>query len=268
MADKILAGRAGTISFGDVTVNRLGLGTNRIHDGPADRQLLKQALELDVNFIDTARAYAGGDSEIAIGNALSPYSGGVVVATKGGYSHGASPAQLRSELEESLRRLKTGRIDLYQLHRIDPNTSLKESLKALKQFQAEGLIRHIGLSEVSVEQITQAMNIAPIASVQNEYNVANKKHEDVVDFCSENDIVFIPWFPLGGLRGDTAKVEKLVARIARKYRAMPQQIALAWLLKRSKVMLPIPGTTSLAHLKENLQAAAIELSAEDYAALA
>jgi|SRR5665213_2337970 len=267
MADDISAAQAGTITFGDITVNRLGLGTNRIYDNEDGYGLLERAVELGVNFIDTAHRYAGGESEAAIGNALAPYANGLVIATKGGMGNGAAPEQLRGELEESLRRLKTDHIDLYQLHRVDPSIALTETVALLKQFQDEGLIRHIGLSEVSVEQVKEAMAVVPIVSVQNEYNVAIRKHEALVDYCTDNGIAFIPWFPLGGLAGDTVKVEKLVADMAKKYEATSQQIALAWLLKRSPMILPIPGTTSPKHLEDNLRSAVLELSDEDYLAL-
>jgi pyridoxine 4-dehydrogenase len=266
MAD-VSATLAGTITFGDITVNRLGLGTNRIYDNEDGYRLLKRAVELGVNFIDTAHRYAGGESEVSIGNALSPYGRGLVIATKGGMGNGASPEQLRSELEESLRRLQTEQIDLYQLHRVDPETPLATTMGALKQFRDEGLIRHIGLSEVSVAQLEEALAIVPVVSVQNEYNVAIRKHEDLVDYCTAHNIAFIPWFPLGGLAGDTAKVEAAVAEMAKKYGATPQQIALAWLLKRSPMILPIPGTTSPDHLEDNLKAALLDLSDEDYKAL-
>jgi pyridoxine 4-dehydrogenase len=267
VSDAISAASAGTITFGGITVNRLGLGTNRIRDNEVGHRLLKKAVELDVDFIDTAHMYADGESEAAIGNALSPFARGLIVATKGGIGEGASPRQLRIELKESLRRLKTDHIELYQLHRVDPETPLKDTINALKDFQDEGLIHHIGLSEVTVKQLETALSIAPIISVQNEYNVANRKHEDLVDFCTKRQIAFIPWFPLGGLRGDTEKVEYLVKEMARKYVATPQQIALAWLLKRSPVMLPIPGTTSPDHLESNLKSALLHLTDADFKAL-
>lgn len=267
MADSISAANAGTITFGSVTVNRLGLGTNRIHDNDDGHHLLKRAVELDITFIDTAHVYASGESEAAIGNALSPFAKSLIVATKGGMGSGASSAQLRRELQESLRRLKTDHIELYQLHRIDSETPLKESMAALKSIQDEGLIRNIGLSEVSIGQLEEARSVVPVVSVQNEYNVANRKHEKLVDYCTEHQIAFIPWFPLGGLAGDTERVEELVAQMAQKYVATPQQIALAWLLKRSPVILPIPGTTSVDHLEENLKAVLVHLSDDDYRAL-
>jgi pyridoxine 4-dehydrogenase len=253
-----------TITIGDYTLNRLGLGTNRISDTDQGHEVLKKATELGINFIDTAHTYGGGKSEKAIGNALSPYADGLLIATKGGIPNGAKPAQLRAELEESLHRLKTDCITLYQLHRVDPETPLFESISALKQFQDEGLIKYIGLSEVTVEELEEANKIVPIVSVQNEYNVSIRHHEALVDYCTDNNIVFIPWFPLGGLRGDTVKVEQKLKDLASKYQATVQQLALAWLLKRSPMILPIPGTTSIEHLKDNMQAADIDLFEEDY----
>ncbi len=257
---------AGVVRIGDKSVYRIGLGTNRITDTPEAHALLKRAVELGVNFIDTAHTYAGGASETAIGNTLAPYSADLLVATKGGWSD-TRPEQLRDLLETSLRRLRTDCIDLYQLHRVNPEVPLEDSVGMLKRFQEEGKIRHIGLSEVTVEQLQQAQQITPIASVQNEYNVAIRTHEALVDYCTKHAIVFIPWFPLGGLRGDTAKVERLVAATAKKYDVTSQQIALAWLLQRSPMILPIPGTLSIDHLESNLQAATLQLTPEDYAAL-
>lgn len=251
-----------TIQVGDYTVNRLGLGTNRITDTDQAHRFLQEAVGAGVNFIDTAYRYQGGASETAIGNALAPYNG-VMVATKGGWSDD-QPAQLRGFLEESLQRLQTRCIPLYQLHRVNPKVPLEQSVAELKKFQDEGLIKHIGLSEVTVDQIKRAQAVAPITSVQNEYNIVVREHEAVVDYCTRQGIVFIPWFPLGGLAGGTADVEHLVSKIAQKYDATPQQIALAWLLKRSPMMLPIPGTLSLDHLKSNLAAANIKLTDKDY----
>ncbi|GGG58055.1 aldo/keto reductase [Paenibacillus radicis (ex Gao et al. 2016)] len=266
MSTPISAAQAGTISIGDFTVNRIGLGTNRITNTPEAHDLLKRALELGINFIDTAHLYGDGESEKGISSAIAPYGNGVVVATKGG-ANGNDPQQLRRELEESLERLQIDRIDLYQLHRVDENIPLEETMQLLKSFQEEGLIRHIGLSEVTVDQLQLAMQIAPIVSVQNEYNVINRKHEALVDFCTQHQIVFIPWFPLGGLFGDTAKVEERVADIARKLNVPTRQVALKWLLQRSPIILPIPGTLSPAHLEDNLRAATLELSQENYEAL-
>jgi pyridoxine 4-dehydrogenase len=263
MAD-ISASQAGTIHLGNIEVNRIGLGTNRVTDTEDAHQLLRDAVSLGINFIDTAYRYAGGASEVSIGNALSPYRDGLVIATKGGLGEGASPDVLRRELEESLGRLKTDHITLYQLHRVDPKVPIEVSVGALKQFQDEGKIGYIGLSEVTVEELNAAQSVAEIVSVQNQYNVITRQHEALVDYCTDHHIIFIPWFPLGGLRGDAARVDAKLEALAKKYQASPQQIAIAWLLMRSPMILPIPGTLSLDHLKANLAAASISLSAEDY----
>jgi len=252
----------GTIKLGDLTVNRIGLGTNRLTNTDENQRFLQEAVGLGINFIDTAYRYQAGASESTIGEALAPYDG-VVIATKGGWDNDR-PEQLRGFLEESLQRLQTRCVPLYQLHRVNPDVPIEDSVGELQKFRAEGRIRYIGLSEVTVEQIKRAQAVAPIASVQNEYNVAVRKHDDVVDYCTEQGIAFIPWYPLGGLSGGTAAVESIVADLADKYEATPQQIALAWLLKRSPMMLPIPGTLSLDHLKSNQGAGRINLSDEDY----
>jgi len=261
MAD-VTAAAAGTITLGDLTVHRMGLGTNRLTDTYETRALLTRAVELGVNFIDTAYRYAGGESEVTIGNTLAPYNG-LVIATKGGWED-TPPTQLRVELEESLRRLRTDHIDLYQLHRVNSNLSIEHSVSVLKQFQDEGKIRHIGLSEVTIVQLKKAQEIAPIVSVQNQYNVMVRQYEDVVDYCTQQHVAFIPWFPLGGLSGDAAKAVTLLADMALKYGVSAQQIALAWLLRRSPMMLPIPGTLSAEHLEQNLAAAYLKLQDEDY----
>ncbi len=257
-----IAESSGQIRIGNKTVNRIGLGTNRITDINEAHELLKAAVELGVNFIDTAHSYRDGESEKTIGNTLAPFPDNLVVATKGGIN-GASEEVLRSELEQSLTSLKTDSIYLYQLHRVDPNIPLEETLKVLKSFKDEGKVQHIGLSEVSEEQIELAQSIVPIVSVQNEYNLAKRQYESVLDYCTEKDIVFIPWFPLGGLRGETVQVNEIAAKLAEKYKVLPQQIALAWLLSRSPMILPIPGTLSTDHLKSNLEAGSIKLSSED-----
>jgi pyridoxine 4-dehydrogenase len=269
MADSTLASQAGDVAFGDIVVHRLGLGTNRITDIPEAHALLTRAIELGVNFIDTARRYGMGASETTIGNTLAPYQNhkGLLIATKGGLTAdgpAGSPEALRSNLEESLRALKTDHIDLYQLHRIDPNVPLEESVGTLKELQQAGKIRYIGLSEVSIKQLQAAQKVAEIVSVQNEYNVLKRQHEDLVTYCTEQHIVFIPWFPLGGLAGGAEEVAARLQQLAEKYQTTPQQLALAWLLKRSPIMAPIPGTLSPDHLEANLQAATITLSDEDY----
>jgi pyridoxine 4-dehydrogenase len=264
--DDVSASQAGTISLGEATVNRLGLGTNRINDNEEGYSLLRAAVELGVNFIDTAHRYTNGESEKGIGNALAPYKDGLVIATKGGME-GASREKLEAELHQSLANLKTEQIYLYQLHRVDPQISISETMEVLKDFQDQGLIKHIGLSEVDIDQLKQATSVAPVVSVQNEYNVINRKHEDLLNYCTDNNIIFIPWFPLGGLMGDAQVVEQKLDAIAKKYEASAQQIALSWLLKRSPIILPIPGTLSVDHLKDNLKASLIDLSQEDYEAL-
>lgn len=269
MADGNLASQAGDVQFGELTVHRLGLGTNRITDIPEAHALLNRAIELGVNFIDTARRYGSGASEITIGNTLAPYQNyrGLVIATKGGFNAGGeagSPKELRADLEESLRALKTDHVDLYQLHRVDPKVPLEDSIGALKTFQDEGKIRYIGLSEVSIDQLKVAQEVAEIVSVQNEYNILKRQHEDLVDYCTEHNVVFIPWFPLGGLSGGAEEVASRLTKMADKYDVTPQQIALAWLLRRSPIIAPIPGTLSLDHLEANMQAVRIHLNDEDY----
>lgn len=262
-----------TIKIGDFIVNRIGLGTNRISDTAESHKLLQQAVDWGVNFIDTAQAYGEGESETGIASALAPYSDGLLIATKGGiapnsnYTPDGTAEGLRKGVEDSLRRLKVDTLDLYQLHRVDPNVPIEESMATLKALQDEGKIRHIGLSEVTVEQLKKARSVVDIVSVQNEYNVIVRQHEELVDYCTEQGIVFIPWFPLGGLRGGSQKVEAELTELATKYNATAQQVALAWLLRRSPMILPIPGTLSINHLKTNLDAGSITLSDADYAAL-
>ncbi|HVW23203.1 MAG TPA: aldo/keto reductase [Candidatus Saccharimonadales bacterium] len=260
---EISAAQAGSLKLGELTVNRLGLGTNRLTDTPDNHKLLQRALELGVNFIDTAHRYQNGASETTIGNALAPFADGLVVATKGGWDND-SLDDIRLQLTQSLQRLKTDHIDLYQLHRINPNVRLRDTMELFREFQDEDKIRHIGLSEVSLEQLKEALEVVPIVSVQNQYNLVQRQYDELVDFCADHGTVFIPWFPLGGLGGDAARVENLLANLSVKYQATPQQLSLAWLLKRSPTMLPIPGTLSIEHLEDNLRAASIELSDADY----
>jgi len=266
----------------DFLVARLGLGTMRltgkgIWGEPADRseaiRVVRRAAELGVNFIDTADSYGPNVSESIIAEALYPYPEGVVIATKGGlerpgpdqWVENGKPEYLRSACESSLRRLRLDRIGLYQLHRIDPRVPVEDQLGALKDLQAEGKIKHIGLSEVTVRQLQHARTIAPIASVQNRYSVTDRGAEDVLDYCEHNDIVFIPWFPLaaGGLTG----ADSPLRRVAAQKDATPSQVALAWLLARSPVIVPIPGTSKVAHLIENVAAAAITLTEDEFNAL-
>jgi len=272
------AAASGTVSLGgELTVNRLGFGAMRITgDGiwgpPKDRgaaiAVLRRAIELGVNFIDTADSYGPFVSEELIAEALTPYPKDLVIATKGGWNrpgpnqwtHDASPAHLRKAVEGSLQRLRLERIDVYQLHAPDPAVPLDASLETLANMQSEGKVRLVALSNVTVEHIERARKLVPIVSVQNRYSFADREWDYVVDYCERNGIAFIPWFPLGA--GTVAG--RLLEKIAKTRKAKPIQIALAWLLKRSPIMLPIPGTSSIVHLEENVQAASLQLSDEDY----
>jgi aryl-alcohol dehydrogenase-like predicted oxidoreductase len=280
----VTAARSGTFNLGgDLRVHRLGFGAMRLTgDGvwgpPRDRKeaiaVLRRAVELEVNFIDTAESYGPHVSEELIAEALHPYPRGLVIATKGGFDRpgpgkwepNARPERLREELEGSLRRLRLQRIDLYQLHRIDPKVPEERQFETLLQFQREGKIRHIGLSEANVEQIERARKFFPVASVQNRYNLTDRTWEPVLEHCQRENIGFIPWFPLA--TGKLATGGGALAQIAKKHAATPAQIALAWLLRRSSVMLPIPGTSRVKHLEENMAAAGIERSDEEFEALA
>ncbi len=237
--------------------HRIGLGSNRLTKTDKNVAFIKAAVEAGLDFIDTAHLYTGGESEETIGSALSPIPNGVVVATKGGFNGGA-PKILRSEIEQSLRSLRTESIALYYLHRVSPDTPLEESLRAIKEFVDRGAIRNVGVSQVGIAEIERARKVLPIAVVQNHYNLAERKYDQVVDYCEREGITFVPFYPLRELGG------RLVDPIARRHRATPHQVALAWLLKRSPVMLPIPGTLSLEHLKENLAAQDIELTDEEF----
>lgn len=267
---------------GDLNVRRLGFGAMRITgDGiwgqPKDRNVaknvLRRALELGINLIDTADSYGPHVSEELIGEALHPYSAGLVIATKGGlerpapgqWTQNGRPEHLRKALEGSLKRLKLERIDLYQLHSPDRNVPFSESVGALAELQAAGKIRHIGLSNVTVAQLTEAQKITKIVTVQNRYNLGDRAHEQVLDACEQRGIGFIPWFPLA--TGDLAKSGGELERIASAQHAKASQVALAWLLGRSPVMLPIPGTGSVAHLEENTAADRLQLTVEQWNAL-
>src|SRR5271154_6955689 len=267
---------SGTFAIGgDLTVNRLGYGAMRITgDGiwgePKDREnakkVLQRAVELGVNFIDTADSYGPDVSERLIGEALSPYAKGVVIATKGGLTRQGPnewlpvgrPEYLQQQVEMSLRYLKLERIDLWQLHRIDPKVPVEESLGIIQKLQAEGKIRHVGLSEVKPHEIEQARKVVEIVSVQNLYNISDRQHEDTLEYCEKNNIAFIPWFPVAA--GKLAQPGGKLDQAAKKHGATVSQLSLAWLLHRSKVMLPIPGTSSIAHLEENTGAASVHLS--------
>jgi pyridoxine 4-dehydrogenase len=254
---------ASDLAVGEISVARVGLGTNRLTNTPGHQALLREALSAGVNFIDTAHLYTGGDSELTIGAALSPFPEGCVVATKGGYARGEGrPEILSSQIEESLGRLRTDRIELYFLHRVDPETPLETSLAVIGEYRDHGKIGHVGISEVSIEEIERARQVVPIAAVQNHYNLSERRYEDVVDYCAEQQIPFVPYFPLRGNGGS------VLSEIAEAHRATPSQITLSWLLKRSPTMLPIPGTLSPEHLLENLAAIEIELTEDEYRALA
>lgn len=254
---------AKSVKLGDIDVARIGLGTNRLTGTQDNFALLRSAVAAGVQMIDTAHSYTGGQSESAIGNALSPFPEGCVVATKGGIGgagHGR-PEVLRAELDQSLRELKTESITLYYLHRVDPETPIEESLGAIKEYRDQGKVRYVGISNVTIDQIERARRVVPIAAVQNHYNLSERKYDDVVDYCAGEGIVFVPFFPL---RGDAGAA---VDEVARRHGATAQQIAIAWLLRRSPAMLPIPGTLSLDHLRQNLAALEIELSDAEFEAL-
>jgi aryl-alcohol dehydrogenase-like predicted oxidoreductase len=269
---------AGNVSLGgEISVHRLGFGAMRltgegIWGPPKDRSkalaVLRRAVELDVNFIDTADSYGPAVSEELIAEALYPYPTGLVIATKGGWNrpgpnqwtHDASPDHLRKAVEGSLKRLRLERIDVYQLHMPDPVIPFEASVETLAQLRNEGKIRLVALSNVTQEHIERARKIIPIVSVQNRYSFADREWDYVVDYCERNGIAFVPWFPLGA--GKVAG--EVLNRIAQGRNASPTQIALAWLLHRSPIMLPIPGTSSVEHLEQNVAAASLRLSEEEY----
>jgi pyridoxine 4-dehydrogenase len=264
---------------GNLTIHRLGYGAMRITGPgiwgePKDRgealRVLKRAVELGVDFIDTADAYGPEVSENLIAEALYPYPAGLVIATKGGFARSGPnkwevvgrPEYLRQCVEMSLRRLKLERIELYQLHRIDPKVPVEESLGALKDLQKAGKIRHIGLSEVSAAEIDRASKTVEIVSVQNQYNLSDRQHEKVLQYCEQQKMAFIPWFPVAA--GKLAQPGGPLDQVARKHGATVAQLSLAWLLHHSPVMIPIPGTSSVKHLEENMAAGKLQLSAEEW----
>src|ERR1700746_3268884 len=281
-AREVSASLAGSVSLGgEVSVNRLGFGAMRLtgegiwglpKDRPAAIAVLRLAVKLGVNFIDTADSYGPNVSEELIAEALFPYPVDLVIATKGGWNrpgpnqwtHDATPAHLRKAVEGSLKRLRRERIDLYQLHTPDPVVPFEDSVGTLAQLKSEGKIRLIGLSNVTQEHIERARRIAPIVSVQNRYSFADREWDYVVDYCENNGIAFIPWFPLGA--GKVAG--EVLNQIAKAHSATAKQVALAWLLRRSPIMLPIPGTSSVEHLEENVAAASVHLTNEEYERLA
>lgn len=268
----VSAAAAGTVKLGDLTVNRLGYGAMRITgkgiwgpptDHAAAIATLRRAVELGVNFIDTADSYGPNVSEELIAEALSPYPSGLVIATKGGWErvgpaqwiHNASPRHLEEAVEGSLKRLRLDRIGVYQLHIPDPAVSFDASMETLARLREQGKIQHVALSNVTLEHLERARKIVPIVSVQNRYSFADREWDFLLDNCEKHGIAFIPWAPLGQNR----QAHDLLERVAKELHASPLQVALAWLLARSKVILPIPGTSSVAHVEENIAAGALKL---------
>lgn len=281
MSTAIIDAKAsGTFTIGgDLPVHRLGFGAMRITGegiwgepkNPEEaRRVLRRTIELGINFIDTADSYGPEVSERLIGETLHPHPGDLVIATKGGFTRQGPnqwqavgrPEYLHQQVEMSLRRLRIERIDLYQLHRIDPKVPVQESLGKLKDLQKAGKIRHIGLSEVSVEEIKRAAKTVRIVSVQNLYNLSDRAHENVLNYCEQNGLAFIPWFPVAA--GKLARAGGPLEKAAKRHGVTVSQLSLAWLLHRSPVMLPIPGTSSVAHLEENTAAAGVHLSNEEW----
>jgi pyridoxine 4-dehydrogenase len=266
------AGETRTVRLGGREVARMGLGTNRLTRTPEHESFIRAAAEAGIGLIDTAHLYTGGQSEATIGaglsrvgaanGSMSPGTSRPLVATKGGYAGGEGrPEVLRAQIEQSLRVLRVDAIDLWYLHRVHRETPLEASLETVGEFVAAGHIRHVGLSEVGVEQIERGRKVLPIAAVQNHYSLVERRWDEVVDHCAREGIVFVPFFPLRGVAGPT------IDRIAAAHGVTAHQVALAWLLQRSPAILPIPGTLSLHHLRENLAALDLELSADDLAAL-
>ena len=271
------------MKIGDLEINRLGFGAMRVIDNdniwgePSDRKhahkVLRRAVELGVNFIDTAESYGPQTDETLIGEALHPYPKGLVIATKcglarpspGRWDADCRPEKIRKDLDGSLKRLRVERIDLWQLHTVDPKVPLEESLGAMVDAQRAGKVRHIGVSNFNVKQLERARKVADVVSVQNKYSLDSRSSEDVLLHCEKLGIAFLPWYPLGD--GAALRLSR-VKKIAEKRKATPAQVALAWLLAKSPIMVPIPGTGSIAHLEENMGAARLTLSKEDLAALA
>lgn len=277
----ISAAAAGTITIGgDLTVNRMGYGAMRITGAgvwglPTDKAsalaTLRKTVDLDINLIDTADSYGPGTSEELIAEALYPYPAGLVIATKGGWerpgpgqwTHNASPKHLTEALEGSLKRLRVDRIDIHQLHAPDNAVSFEASVEALSKLREQGKIRHVALSNVTREHIERARKIVSIVSVQNRYSFADRESDFIVDYCEKNAIAFLPWAPLGQAK----QAHEAIKKVAGELKASPLQVALAWLLKRSKVIVPIPGTSSVSHLEENVAAAGLELPQKAYESL-
>ena len=252
-----------TVKLGDRDITRVGLGTNRLTHTRANVDFIKAAIEAGVQMIDSAHLYTGGDSEKTIGEATSGMPGGCLIATKGGFGGAGrgKPEVLRAEIEQSLRSLHTDVIELYYLHRVDPETPLEDSLAEIKAHRDAGKIRLVGMSEVTIEQIERARKVLPIAAVQNRYNIAERGNDEVIDYCTQEGIVFVPFFPL------RAEVNAVIREVAGRHKVTPQQVMLAWLLHRSPTMLPIPGTLSLEHLRDNLDASKVELSEAEFRSL-
>ncbi len=275
------AAAAGSVTLGELTVNRMGFGAMRITGpgifGPPEDpdeciRVLRSCIDLGINFIDTADSYGPNVSEELIAKALHPYPEGLVIGTKAGFTRSGpdaweldcNPKRLRKQLEGSLKRLKLDRIDLWQLHRIDDKYPAEDQFAMLADFVREGKVRYVGLSEVTVKDIQAARKVVPIVSVQNRYNIVDRDSEEVVDYCLEEKIAFLPWYPLGaGLRVKGAKKVRNLDEVARRLGATKMQVALAWVLRRSPVMLVIPGTSKVDHLEENVAAASLELSPHD-----
>ncbi len=258
---------ARTVRLGDRQVARIGLGTNRLTNTPQHVDFVRRAIDAGVGLVDTAHTYTVGQSEAAIGEAIgsaaAPGESRVLVATKGGYEPGhGRPEVLREQIDESLRRLRSPTIELYYLHRVDPQTPLEDSLGAIREFVDRGQVRLVGLSQVTVDVIERARKVVPIAAVQNHYSLGERRFDDVVDHCAREGLVFVPFFPLRGVAGPE------LDRIARGHHATPNQVALAWLLRRSPAMLPIPGSLSLTHVRENVAALDLELTDEEFEELA
>lgn len=276
------AAAAGTVALGDLTVNRMGFGAMRLTgegvwgdlpDREAAKDILRRAVELGVNLIDTAASYGPETNETLVADALHPYPEELVIATKGGLTRpgpgrwqpDGRPETLRESLEGSLRRLRVERVDLYQLHSVDARVPFAESVGALAELRTEGKIRHVGLSNVDARQLADAQEIVPIVSVQNRYSVADRYHERVLEACERAGLAFLPWFPLG--LGQLPHSQGRLAEVGRARGATAAQVALAWLLRRSPVMAPIPGTSSVAHLEEDIAAAGLQLTEAEYADL-
>jgi len=250
-----------TFRLGEVELPRIGLGANRLRDTVSNRSFLRSAVDAGLGFIDTAHLYADGESEATIGTALAPFGDSVLVATKGGFRSN-DPGAIRAEIEQSLARLRTEAVDLWYLHRICDDAPLEATLELIGEYVDAGRIRRVGLSEATVGQVRTARGVLPIAAVQNEYGLGERKHDRVIDFCEAEGIAFVPFYPLAGAEGPA------LLETAERHGATPSQIKLAWLLQRSPCVAPIPGTLSIEHLRENLAAVEIELTPEERRALA